>query len=93
MKAFAAFLVLLCAGSALAGRTIVGQEAAALAQGLAGRQLLGSGDHKYKQGDEVPLWASKVGPFTNPRWGTSSCRDLCSTQGCLQQGHLLLELT
>mmetsp|Transcript_12387 Transcript_12387/g.21901 ORF Transcript_12387/g.21901 Transcript_12387/m.21901 type:complete len:371 (-) Transcript_12387:11-1123(-) len=30
------------------------------------RHLLGGSDHKYKQGEEVPLWASKVGPFTNP---------------------------
>jgi hypothetical protein len=27
------------------------------------RQLLG----EYKQADAVPLWASKVGPFANPR--------------------------
>lgn len=24
-------------------------------------------DHRYKQGDEVPLYANKVGPFHNPR--------------------------
>ena len=32
-----------------------------------GRQLLSEKDHKYKVDDPVPLWASKVGPFTNPR--------------------------
>jgi hypothetical protein len=31
------------------------------------RQLLGEKDHKYKTDDGVPLWASKVGPFANPR--------------------------
>jgi len=33
------------------------------------RQLLfgGDGERTYRQGDPVPLWASKVGPFTNPR--------------------------
>lgn len=30
-----------------------------------GRALLGDGE--YSEGDAVPLWASKVGPFTNPR--------------------------
>lgn len=24
-------------------------------------------DHSYKEGDEVPLYANKVGPFHNPR--------------------------
>eukprot|EP00197_Chlamydomonas_leiostraca_P002553 CAMPEP_0202857270 /NCGR_PEP_ID=MMETSP1391-20130828/278_1 /ASSEMBLY_ACC=CAM_ASM_000867 /TAXON_ID=1034604 /ORGANISM="Chlamydomonas leiostraca, Strain SAG 11-49" /LENGTH=606 /DNA_ID=CAMNT_0049536053 /DNA_START=73 /DNA_END=1893 /DNA_ORIENTATION=+ len=52
----------LALGAAYAGRTIVPKEAL---EGAA-RQLLGASDHKYKQGDEVPLWASKVGPFTNP---------------------------
>eukprot|EP00775_Hariotina_reticulata_P009632 gene9632-9792_t len=32
---------------------------------LQSRRLLGSSG-KYKIGDEVPLWASKVGPFANP---------------------------
>ena len=27
-------------------------------------------DHKYKEGDHVPLYANKVGPFHNPRYGT-----------------------
>lgn len=26
-----------------------------------------SSDHKYKSGEEVPLYANKVGPFHNPR--------------------------
>lgn len=30
------------------------------------RILLGEKDHKFKEGDKVPLWATKVGPFTNP---------------------------
>ena len=25
-------------------------------------------DHKYKEGDRVPLYANKVGPFHNPRY-------------------------
>lgn len=31
------------------------------------RVLLGSADHKYKKGDDVTLYANKVGPFQNPR--------------------------
>ncbi len=34
---------------------------------LPSRELLGDGDHKYEEGEEVDLWASKVGPFANPR--------------------------
>jgi len=30
-----------------------------------GRKLMGA--NTYKNGDVVPLWASKVGPFSNPR--------------------------
>jgi hypothetical protein len=37
--------------------------------GIVHRQLLGDKDHKYKVDDPVPLWASKVGPFANPRSG------------------------
>lgn len=25
-------------------------------------------DHRYKEGDPVPLYANKVGPFHNPRY-------------------------
>jgi hypothetical protein len=32
------------------------------------RQLLGEKDHKFKTDEAVPLWASKVGPFANPRY-------------------------
>ncbi|GIL57276.1 hypothetical protein Vafri_12531 [Volvox africanus] len=38
----------------------------AAAGAAAGRELLGSGDHKYKQGDSIMLYANKVGPFQNP---------------------------
>ena len=31
-----------------------------------GRKLMGA--NTYKNGDSVPLWASKVGPFSNPRY-------------------------
>lgn len=31
-----------------------------------GRRMLGEKDHRYKQNDDVPLWASKIGPFDNP---------------------------
>mmetsp|Transcript_15064 Transcript_15064/g.40711 ORF Transcript_15064/g.40711 Transcript_15064/m.40711 type:complete len:621 (+) Transcript_15064:197-2059(+) len=34
--------------------------------GSTSRQLLGKKDRSYKDGQSVPLWASKVGPFTNP---------------------------
>lgn len=64
--------LLLLQGPALAARTSLGSiavaaggEAAAAQPG--GRQLLSEKDHKYKRDDTVPLWASKVGPFTNPR--------------------------
>ncbi len=41
--------------------------------GIAHRQLLGEKDHKYKVNDPVPLWASKVGPFANPRSEVDPC--------------------
>jgi hypothetical protein len=37
------------------------------------RVLLGAKEHKYKQNDGVKLYASKVGPFTNPRWVRARC--------------------
>ena len=33
----------------------------------AGRQLLGASDHKFKPGEDVVLYANKVGPYSNPR--------------------------
>jgi hypothetical protein len=47
---------------------------------LPGRALLGDKDHKYKKGELVPLWASKVGPFTNPRCAQTEfgCRSGCT---------------
>lgn len=38
------------------------------------RHLLHDKDHRYKLNDEVPLWASKVGPFANPRCATHKRR-------------------
>lgn len=40
-------------------------------------------NHRYKKGDSVPLYANKVGPFHNPRWGLysfsqSTCSDVRS---------------
>jgi hypothetical protein len=32
-----------------------------------GRALLGERNHSYKVGEEVKLYANKVGPFHNPR--------------------------
>jgi hypothetical protein len=29
-------------------------------------------DHRYKEGDRVPLYANKVGPFHNPRYSDNS---------------------
>ena len=40
----------------------LGAQQAALSQ--PGRGLLG--DHKYKQGEDIQLYANKVGPFQNP---------------------------
>lgn len=57
----AAVCALLMASS-LGARAIVNEKAF---EGTA-RVLLSSSDHKYQPGEEVPLWASKVGPFTNP---------------------------
>ena len=42
-----------------------------------GRQLLGA--ETYKQGEDVDLWASKVGPFSNPRYEIFCLGDLGST--------------
>lgn len=33
-----------------------------------GRSLLSETDHKYNRGDEVKIFANKVGPFHNPRY-------------------------
>ncbi len=38
--------------------------AAGVGCAVAERTLLG--DHKYKQGDAIMLYANKVGPFQNP---------------------------
>jgi hypothetical protein len=32
-----------------------------------GRQLQGAREHRYSSEEHVPLWAAKVGPFSNPR--------------------------
>lgn len=32
-----------------------------------GRQLLRASDHKFKPGEDVILYANKVGPYSNPR--------------------------
>ena len=32
------------------------------------RVSAGASDHKYKDGQAVPLYANKVGPFHNPRY-------------------------
>ncbi len=37
------------------------------AAGGRGRALLGERNHSYKKGEEVKLYANKVGPFHNPR--------------------------
>ena len=55
----AAALLLLC-GSGQAEQ----QQHRALLQA---RSLLA--EHRFKQGDAVPLWVSKTGPFSNPRCG------------------------
>lgn len=40
---------------------------AVLALCLADRARSDASDHRYKEGDAVPLYANKVGPFHNPR--------------------------
>ena len=47
--------------------TSVSAHSLPLGEQAQGRTLLGASDHKYNQDEHVPLWASKVGPFTNPR--------------------------
>lgn len=56
-----ACLLLALLGAALAARPVAFGE-----QHHGGRQLLDRA-HNYGQGERVPLWASKVGPFSNPR--------------------------
>ena len=34
----------------------------------AGNVRSDASDHRYKEGDSVPLYANKVGPFHNPRY-------------------------
>ena len=44
--------------------------------------VLGAGadgsDHRYKEGDHVPLYANKVGPFHNPRYSNNSLAMRCN---------------
>ncbi|KAG2449123.1 hypothetical protein HYH02_005871 [Chlamydomonas schloesseri] len=58
-------LLVSCALVALLQLSTAARLPAAVEQAL-GRQLLSEKDHKYAADDKVPLWASKVGPFTNP---------------------------
>lgn len=34
---------------------------------LADKAISDASDHRYKEGEAVPLYANKVGPFHNPR--------------------------
>jgi hypothetical protein len=45
----------------------VGATTAAGAGAAGRRALLGERNHSYKKGEEVKLYANKVGPFHNPR--------------------------
>jgi hypothetical protein len=51
----------------LAAVALLAISSAVTAQQTFRRSLKGEKDHKYKEGEAVPLWASKIGPFTNPR--------------------------
>lgn len=53
--------ILLVVHSSEAVRTVVD-----FTDSFATRNLLADKDHKFNEKDPVPLWASKVGPFTNP---------------------------
>ena len=65
MQQPAAMAVLLAALLAVAGFSAVSATSTQLLDsGAHGRALLG--DHKYKKGDEIILYANKVGPFQNP---------------------------
>lgn len=44
---------------------------AALVALVALSAIVSAANHSYKVHDDVPLWANKVGPFHNPRSGTS----------------------
>lgn len=57
--------ILLACSEVVYGQNIDAQ----LASGAGTRRLLG----QYKKADEVALWASKVGPFANPRCVTLCC--------------------
>jgi hypothetical protein len=61
----ASVLLALLASLALAS-VAAGRELGVVA---AGRRLASAADHRFTVGDNVALWASKVGPFTNPRYG------------------------
>ena len=52
--------------SALAARPSLDAMAGEQELSRTGRALMGA--NSYKNGDVVPLWASKVGPFSNPRF-------------------------
>ncbi len=51
----------------LLGLAVSSQAARTLDQPVHTRSLSSASDHKYQADEEVPLWASKVGPYTNPR--------------------------
>lgn len=42
-------------------------------------------DHRYKQGDTVPLYANKVGPFHNPRYYCYYLRSRAILLGLLEK--------
>ena len=79
-------LVLLACAILLATAAASGA-AAATPQGSgvarAHRSLLGEHNHRYKAGEEVPLYANKVGPFHNPRCVLSVAvrRCVCGARG------------
>lgn len=47
---------------------MVGAVFVVLLLGCSGGVWGDASDHKYKEGEHVPLYANKVGPFHNPRF-------------------------
>lgn len=54
------------------------------------RILLSETDHRYKLHDPIKLYANKVGPFGNPRYGHTTCASILCTDNASAPygGHL-----
>jgi hypothetical protein len=68
MAVVAVMAAVMSVGATTTAAAAEGGAGAGAGAGAAGRRaLLGERNHSYKKGEEVKLYANKVGPFHNPR--------------------------